>query len=390
MRRIHTSSQVKYLTITMLIPSLFLISLILGLARPVSASQTLPNTPVLTDEDEGCLACHGKPGFARDFPNGDLWDLTVDTDHFLGSVHANEGITCTSCHTDIHFYPHAEFQASSEREVSLQLNPLCKNCHIEQHNNTMDSIHQTQLETGNSNAALCVDCHNPHVDGRITDPISGEVLPEILAAIPQTCAKCHNGIFEAYRASVHGEALLEGNSQDTATCTSCHGSHNISDTDTNEFRTNSPLLCANCHTDATIMDKYGLSTNVLDTYVADFHGTTITLFEKTDPSQPSNKPVCYDCHGIHDIKRTSDPQHGIQIKENLLIKCQNCHPDATANFPNSWMSHYIPSPAKYPIVYYINLFYKFFIPIVLGSMGVYVLLDFVHRIVVRIKGAVRK
>ena len=54
------------------------------------------------------------------------------------------------------------------------------------------------------------------------------------------------------------------------------------------------------------------------------------------------------------------------------------------------MSHYIPSPTKYPIVYYINLFYKFFIPIVLGGMGLYVLLDFVHRIVIRIKGAVRK
>ena len=40
--------------------------------------------------------------------------------------------------------------------------------------------------------------------------------------------------------------------------------------------------------------------------------------KKLIPAKPSNKPVCYDCHGIHDIKRTSDPQHGIQIKENLL------------------------------------------------------------------------
>ena len=32
-----------------------------------------------------------------------------------------------------------------------------------------------------------------------------------------------------------------------------------------------------------IMDKYGISTQVLNTYVADFHGTTVTLFEKQSP-----------------------------------------------------------------------------------------------------------
>ena len=138
------------------------------------------------------------------------------------------------------------------------------------------------------------------------------------------------------------------------------------------------------------MDKYGISTNVLSTYVADFHGTTVTLFEKTDPDQATNKPVCYDCHGIHDIKRPDDPQSGIQIKENLLVKCQQCHPDATANFPDAWMSHYIPSPTEYPLVYYINVFYKYFIPIVLGGMALFILLDFIHRVVVRIKGAIHK
>ena len=29
------------------------------------------------------------------------------------------------------------------------------------------------------------------------------------------------------------------------------------------------------------MAKYGLNTNVLNTYVADFHGTTVTLFEQS-------------------------------------------------------------------------------------------------------------
>jgi hypothetical protein len=51
------------------------------------------------------------------------------------------------------------------------------------------------------------------------------------------------------------------------------------------------------------------------------------------------------------------------------------------------MSHYIPSPTHYPIVFYVNLFYKFFIPLVIGSMGVFVISDIVRRLIDRRKGA---
>ncbi len=131
------------------------------------------------------------------------------------------------------------------------------------------------------------------------------------------------------------------------------------------------------------MDKYGISTNVLNTYVADFHGTTVTLFEKQSPDAPTNKPVCYDCHGIHDISRVDDPQTGIEMQQNLLVRCKVCHPDATSNFPSAWMSHYIPSPQHYSLVYYVNLFYKFFIPLVLGGMVALVGLDVGHSIYVK-------
>lgn len=74
------------------------------------------------------------------------------------------------------------------------------------------------------------------------------------------------------------------------------------------------------------------------------------------------------------------------MQENLLTKCQRCHPGATANFPAAWMGHYEPSPEHYPIVYYVNLFYKFFIPTVLGGMIFFVLTDIYRRIVNRMKG----
>jgi len=216
------------------------------------------------------------------------------------------------------------------------------------------------------------------------------MLPDARVWVPLTCSKCHNAIFIKYKDSVHGSALIGEGNPDVPTCIDCHGVHNIENPTTAAFRLRSPEICAKCHTDEGKMAKYGLSTQVLNTYVADFHGTTVTLFEKMTPDAETNKPVCYDCHGIHDIQRVDDPAKGLEVRENLLGRCQRCHPDATANFSTAWMSHYIPSPEKNPIVYYVNLFYKFFIPTVLGGMAILVALDLNKSLSGRMRKSLRK
>lgn len=379
--------QKRQLTILALVLGVILVGSSLMLTRPAAAKEAPISTIKSANDDSSCLGCHSKPGFVKTLANGEILLLTIDENHFSQTVHANEGLSCTDCHLNITGFPHDDFSARSLREVSVQLYTVCKKCHEVQYNQTLDSIHQKELAGGNNNAAICTDCHNPHIQKRITDPATGQLLPEARLLIPLTCARCHSAIYEAYKSSIHGAALTDEKNQDVPTCISCHGVHNIQDPRTNTFRTNSPLLCSKCHTDPAIMDKYGIPTNVLNTYVSDFHGTTITLFEETNANQLSNKPVCYDCHGVHDIKNVDDPVYGIAMKGNLLKKCQVCHPDATANFPSAWMSHYIPSQDKYPLVFYINIFYKFLIPTVLGGMAFYVLLDFLHRMIVKFKGA---
>ena len=115
------------------------------------------------------------------------------------------------------------------------------------------------------------------------------------------------------------------------------------------------------------MDRYGLNADVYDTYVADFHGTTIMLFEAITPDGETNKPVCVDCHGVHDIRSHDDPNSTV-MRDNLLGTCQRCHPDATVDFPASWLSHYRPDAEETPIVYFVDLFYKVMIPAVIGGM----------------------
>lgn len=374
---------------------LWTLSLLLGTGAFIFAlislttpAQAAPAYQLTTQEDKPandfCLACHQEEGIDKTLGQESL-PVTINPTQFGLSVHSEEGILCVDCHIDISDYPHPDIKSKSIRDFQITFTNACKECHEDQYEKAHDSVHQTAFDEGNQNAPLCADCHNPHTQPRIIGQESGLLTIAARKDVPSTCATCHTEIFDAYKASAHGNALADGNT-DVPTCTDCHGVHNIGDPTTTAFHNNTPALCADCHDNEEIMSKYGLSTEVLETYVSDFHGTTTTLFEQQFPGQQVNTAVCSDCHGVHDIGRVKDTETGIAMQENLLAKCQRCHPDATANFSAAWMGHYQPSPEHYPIVYYVNLFYKFFIPAVLGGMIFFVLTDIYRRIINRIKG----
>jgi hypothetical protein len=349
--------------------------------RPVKSVSAAAPAQDTKPSDETCLYCHQNEGMKTQIGLDQL-PLTIDAGKFSTSVHGEEKIACVDCHSNITSFPHPVVTAASVRNFSLEMYTTCQQCHAEQYQKVLDSVHQKALAAGNTNAAVCTDCHNPHTQTRLTDKNSGELLLGARLVVPKTCAKCHSTIYETYKASVHGSALSEGAGRYVPTCIDCHGVHNIGDPTTNTFRNSTPGLCAECHTNETLMKQYGISTKVLDTYVSDFHGTTVKMFEETYPDQPTNKPVCTDCHGIHNIMKVDDPAAGITVKKNLLVRCQQCHPDATTEtFTDSWLSHYEPSPEVFPLVYYVNLFYKFFIPAVLGGMIFYVLTDIYRRFI---------
>ena len=381
MRQKSISRQFNGRLWVLLVGIVIVVTVLLGVS--IDKAEASPMSQEVSNDT--CLSCHSDQDLVKEFPSGEVLSLYIDSDKFDMAVHGQEGLACMSCHPGMSKFPHPEFAVQTVRDAKFQLYTVCQECHFERYNAVLDSVHQTALAGGDENAAICTDCHNPHVQKRITDKETGEILLGGHLIIPQTCATCHSAIYSAYAESVHGAALTEKGNQHVPTCIDCHGVHNIQDPRTTQFHNDTPLLCAQCHTNETLMKQYGISTNVVETYVADFHGTTVTLFEKINPDLPTNKPVCTDCHGIHDIKEVDDPDVGIHLKENLLVKCQRCHPDATANFPDSWMSHYDASPEKFPLVYYVNLFYKILIPGVLGGMGLYVLTDIFRRFIARKK-----
>ena len=325
-----------------------------------------------------CLACHSQAGLTYTFANGDTLNLTIDANALHDSVHGEgnswQPLACTDCHEDVRF-PHEPVTVESKREYNLEQYPLCGRCHETNYDHTLDDVHGAAIAEGEVDAAVCTDCHGAH-----DTPIPNEPRERI----SYTCEQCHSTIFDEYATSVHGDALLSESNPDVPTCINCHGVHNISDPTTALFRIRSPQLCAECHADVELMEKYEISTDVFDTYVADFHGTTVTLFEHQDPEVETNKAVCYDCHGVHNIKDPNDPEAG--IKANLLETCQQCHPNASANFPDSWTSHFKPSLEHNPMVYLVNLFYQIVIPATVGFFGFMVATDIYRRIRLRLRG----
>lgn len=325
-------------------------------------------------ENSVCIGCHSTDGLSTALPSGETLPLTLDIAEFHGSVH--KALRCVDCHSNIQGYPHPKITAYDRRSFQMERYPQCQTCHADQYKQALDSNHARVLASGNRNGAICVDCHGSHA-------VSSPDQPR--QRISTNCGHCHRTIYEQYLSSAHGRSLLEISNQDVPVCTDCHGSHRQEDPTTMVFRLKSPKICAKCHADREMMRRYGLSPDVFDTYVADFHGLTVTLFESGHPGRETvNEAVCTDCHGVHDIQKASGANAAV-IKENLLSTCRRCHPDATASFPDSWVGHFPPSRDRFPLVYYVNLFYRILIPVTIGGMLLFVSLDAFGRTVRRFK-----
>ena len=322
-------------------------------------------------EVDGCLACHGKP-LELKLQTGEILSLKVDKGVWAASSHGNK-LTCTDCHTDLKDVQgqHAASPVKSKRELAIRFSERCQKCHFQNYTDTLDSVHRARINGGNLDGAVCSDCHGAHDVSAPGDPRT---------KISQTCSTCHKAIADTYAKSVHGQSLAAGNGDDVPTCTDCHQSHHIADAKSASWRVKSPEMCGTCHTNEKLMKKYRLSTNVLQTYLADFHGVTATLADPKKVEERHLVVTCIDCHGVHDILRVRDPNSPV-LKANLVNTCKKCHPDAKPDFPSSWLSHYEASLDHAPLVWLVKMLYRVLIPFMIGGLALQVILH-LWRIVV--------
>jgi len=333
-----------------------------------------------------CLGCHQK-SLSLVFGDGSSMGIQIRGEVIAHSVHGS--LRCVDCHFGFSGSEHPQRSFFNARGMTISHADSCRRCHFDKYTRSLEGIHYAQLSKGNQNAPVCVDCHGAHsVQSGVRDKISSAAR----------CRQCHSEIFDTYAKSVHGTVLLKGlkaastgpaesngshlpndiqaaitdYSQDVPVCADCHRAHDVLDPHAADFRNRTPEMCGNCHGDKELMTRHGLSTSVVDSYLEDFHGVTLSFYKEQGYSV-RRIAVCTDCHGIHDIARTDGPD-SLMVKENLLQRCRNCHPDAQANFPDSWLSHYEPNMQHASLVWLVNLIYDIFIPFMIVGLVLQILL----------------
>lgn len=338
--------------------------------------------------DQDCLMCHGKSDIVS---SKDQHSLFVSDDEVQRSTHAK--VACSQCHTEVAVSKarpcetitkkvdcsicHAEqvhqYLKSTHGKLSRQNDPnaplcadchgthgtlskkntasptyplnvpaLCARCHRENQkaavnyqgteheimNHYVESIHgRGLLKSGLVVTAMCTDCHTAHGELPASDPDSSVNRNNIA----KTCAKCHDGVYEKYKLSVHAPGPNKDSTK-LPVCNDCHSAHTIKRTDMNSFNFEIMNVCGKCHED------------IAKTYFQTFHGKVTNLgYAKT--------AKCHDCHGSHEIYTITDPRSTLS-RQNIVGTCQKCHPGVSRQFAGYLTHSTHHDPKKYPWIFW--------------------------------------
>ena len=259
---------------------------------------------------------------------------------------------CLSCHLD-------------DKDVKERITPSAGFIHAYD-----KSVHGYALNIkNNGDAANCINCHSAHEIIKGTD--SKSTVSRL--NIPNTCGTCHTEIKKEYIESIHGQLVMKGNG-DVPSCTNCHGEHNILNVKNPDspvaFQNVSVQVCSPCHESIKLSDKYGLTANRFKTFSKSYHGLALS-------GGSAAVANCGSCHGIHNIKPSSDPTSMVN-KNNIVHTCGKCHPGANETFTQGNI-HITLEKADEPILYWISTIYIALLISVLGGMFLHNLLDLIKK-----------
>lgn len=260
-----------------------------------------------------CLDCHSI------LPDS----MGVTEEKFHQDIHFQKGLTCASCHggdptsddPEKAMSKAAGFKGHIDRR---QIPQLCGSCHsdpafmrtfnpslrTDQLAQYRTSVHGKRLAAGDTNVAVCTDCHSVHDLRPPSDPRS-KVNP---VNIPTTCGRCHadpehmkaykiptNQVAD-YSKSVHYNAVMVRGDLSAPTCVTCHGNHGATPPGASSVAN----VCSTCHV---------FQAQLFDTspHKAAFGAAGL--------------PGCVTCHSNHKIEHPTDALIG---NDNKAV-CSECH-----------------------------------------------------------------
>ncbi|MEJ2201825.1 MAG: cytochrome c3 family protein [Desulfuromonadaceae bacterium] len=261
----------------------------------------------LAIDPRACLECH---------------EDVVTVEEFSRSVHGQNA--CTSCHVDL-----ADLQAHIDGTM-FPAPVNCVRCHKKQSAEHFSSVHQL-------NDIKCADCHS---DIHMLTPWQGDKRKVV-----NKCIECHDS-HEDYLESSHGKAVFAGN-PDSAACNDCHNLHEVkalgdpNSHDNREFHTS---ICLKCHADEEMMERNGVLSVAVETYMDSYHGKNYRL------GFPELVAGCADCHTSHNVLPAADENSSVN-EAHLVETCAKCHEKATPLFA-MYYPHGSHDKDQYPLLYY--------------------------------------
>ena len=209
-----------------------------------------PPQPMIYDAGSGCLACDGSPNLVKAGSDGVKSFQVVGLDES-----AHRELTCPQCHVDF-----AYADVPSETGVwSVNAGLACAqaDCHGSDDPDTeanedqltvyAASVHGTAIEDGDLTSATCGSCHGSHDIRRLDTEASKRALQ---ASAETACKPCHEDRWENYDDSYHGAAYKRG-AVDAPACWDCHPAHSALPSADPASSTNDVNLGGTCAGDAS-------------------------------------------------------------------------------------------------------------------------------------------
>jgi hypothetical protein len=249
------------------------------------------------------------------------------------------------------FFMQSAFSSLTRARTRKKSSNTCYICHKDLGKKAAEWIEQWRISVHGESNVTCSGCHggDPTSFNRPHEKNTGFRGAPSKAQIPEFCARCHSNPtwmrqfnkrtdqLSLYKTSIHGRRLLEEGDESVATCTDCHGRHEIrryADLGSLSHHQKIAETCASCHSDSDKMKPYALRTDQLKLYKLSYHGQI--LYNKIPDKNPSLVPSCPECHGIHGAIPA-----GVTEVANV---CGNCHITTQEYFEKS--GHYEHLEAK--------------------------------------------
>jgi hypothetical protein len=283
-----------------------------------------------------CQSCHDAEGRG--------WEASI---HAVNASKAGDAPRCVDCHG-----AHDVLTADDRSSPTHPLNEaaLCARCHADERITATyfadpadsvaatavaryhETVHGIALErSGLVVSATCSDCHDAH--RVLPSDVPGSTIHRDL--VPETCGKCHVGVLETYRESVHGTMFATGRKSEDGheppVCTTCHSAHGVVPVDA-VWKSSVVDECRACHEHA------------YETYMETYHGKVTRLGSALAAK-------CSDCHTAH-ANFAADDARSTVSPANLETTCGQCHPRASAQFVK-YHPHGDPHDREaYPVLYW--------------------------------------